>query len=54
MRVRVAQRFFRRAVLASYRAQCCVSEIHLPALLVASHIALLKAGIADLKLQISE
>ncbi len=54
VRVRVARRFFRRAVLASYRARCCVSEIHLPALLVASQIASPKAGIADLKLQISD
>ena len=40
----VAQRFFRRAVLASYRGLCCVSEIHLPALLVASHIVPWKAN----------
>lgn len=43
VRVRLAQRFFRRAVLASFQAKCCISEIHLPALLVASHIVPWKA-----------
>lgn len=37
-RVRLAQRFFRRAVLASYNARCCVSGISAKELLVASHI----------------
>lgn len=38
VRVRLAQRFFRRAVLASYASRCCVSEIPVASLLVASHI----------------
>ncbi len=38
VRVRRAQRFFRRAVLTSYAGQCCISGIALPQLLVASHI----------------
>ena len=38
IRVRTAQDFFRRAVLASYASQCCISRIALPELLVASHI----------------
>jgi predicted restriction endonuclease len=36
--VRMAQNFFRRAVLASYGARCCVSGIELEELLIASHI----------------
>ena len=36
--VRLAQRFFRRAVLASYRSRCCVSNIAQKELLIASHI----------------
>lgn len=36
--VRLAQRFFRRTVVASYGGQCCVSGISLKELLVASHI----------------
>lgn len=36
--VRRAQRFFRRAVLASFNNRCCVSGIQLPELLIASHI----------------
>lgn len=38
VRVRRAQRFFRRAVLTAYEARCCVTDITLPDLLVASHI----------------
>ncbi|WLD14619.1 HNH endonuclease [Planctellipticum variicoloris] len=38
VRVRRAQRFFRRAVLTAYEARCCVTDIGLPDLLVASHI----------------
>lgn len=44
VKVRLAQRFFRRAVLASYQARCCVSDIHVPVLLVASHIVPWKAS----------
>jgi len=36
--VRVAQRFFRATVLASYEDRCCISGIALPSLLIASHI----------------
>lgn len=36
--VRLAQRFFRRSILAAYQSRCCVTGIDLPALLVASHI----------------
>lgn len=36
--VRRAQRFFRRAVLASFNNCCCVSGIQIPELLIASHI----------------
>lgn len=35
---RVKQSFFRRAVLSSYRGQCCISGVSEPRLLVASHI----------------
>jgi hypothetical protein len=35
---RVKQRFFRRAVLSSYRGRCCMSGLSEPRLLVASHI----------------
>lgn len=38
VRVRLAQDFFRRAVLASYGSRCCVSRIALDELLIASHI----------------
>lgn len=38
VRVRRAQRFFRRAVLTAYEARCCVTGIGFPDLLVASHI----------------
>ncbi|RXZ43806.1 HNH endonuclease [Crenobacter cavernae] len=35
---RVGQRFFRRALLASYRGRCCMTGLAEPRLLVASHI----------------
>ena len=37
-KIRVGQRFFRRAVLTAYNGQCCVTGLAIPALLVASHI----------------
>lgn len=36
--VRIAQRFFRQVVLAAYDNRCCISDLNLPMLLVASHI----------------
>jgi len=38
VRIRRGQDFFRRAVLASYGGQCCMSGITEPSLLLASHI----------------
>jgi predicted restriction endonuclease len=38
VRVRYAQGFFRRAVLASYDLRCCITDNPVPALLAASHI----------------
>lgn len=38
VQVRLAQRFFRRSVLASYGDRCCISSIEVRCLLVASHI----------------
>lgn len=38
VRVRLAQSFFRRAILSAYEGRCCISEIPIPELLVASHI----------------
>ena len=38
MQVRVNQARFRRAVLTSYHATCCMSGLSIPKLLVASHI----------------
>lgn len=35
---RIKQRFFRRAVLSSYRSRCCISGVSDTRLLVASHI----------------
>jgi putative restriction endonuclease len=35
---RIKQRFFRRAVLSSYRSRCCISRVSDTRLLVASHI----------------
>lgn len=37
-RVRLAQGFFRRTVLAAYLGRCCISGIPIPELLIASHI----------------
>ena len=38
VRVRRGQQFFRQTVLSSYGVRCCISEINVPRLLVASHI----------------
>ncbi len=38
VRVRYAQRFFRRAVLSAYSLECCITGNPIPQLLVASHI----------------
>lgn len=38
IRVRVGQAFFRRAVLAAYQEQCCITGLAVPDLLNASHI----------------
>jgi len=38
IRVRRGQQFFRQTVLSSYGVRCCISEINVPRLLVASHI----------------
>ena len=38
VRVRINQHFFRRAVLASYQNECCITGLAAPALLNASHI----------------
>ncbi len=38
VKVRIAQRFFRRTVMATYQSRCCVSGVAIPELLVASHI----------------
>lgn len=38
VKVRRAQRFFRRSVLATYDSKCCISGIDVPQLLIASHI----------------
>lgn len=35
---RIKQNFFRRAVISSYRARCCMSGLSEPKLLIASHI----------------
>ncbi|MDB5337308.1 MAG: putative restriction endonuclease [Planctomycetaceae bacterium] len=37
-KVRLAQRFFRSSVLASYASRCCITDINQPAFLIASHI----------------
>jgi len=36
--VRLAQRFFRKTILASYESCCCVTGISIPSLLIASHV----------------
>ena len=38
VRVRRGQQFFRQTVLSCYGIRCCISEINVPRLLVASHI----------------
>ena len=38
VRVRLAQKFFRRAVISSYDSRCCVTGIDIRSLLIASHI----------------
>lgn len=38
IKTRLAQGFFRRAVLAAYQNQCCISGNPIPELLIASHI----------------
>lgn len=38
VKVRVNQARFRRSVLASYSARCCISGLSVPQLLIASHI----------------
>ncbi|MGB1252926.1 MAG: HNH endonuclease [Candidatus Promineifilaceae bacterium] len=38
VKTRVNQSFFRKAVLASYDSKCCITELPLQSLLVASHI----------------
>lgn len=38
VKVRLAQRFFRKTVMASYAQKCCITEISHPAFLIASHI----------------
>lgn len=37
-KIRLAQGFFRRTVLAAYLGRCCISGIPIPELLIASHI----------------
>jgi putative restriction endonuclease len=38
VQARVNQNFFRLAILASYDNRCCITGLHIPELLVASHI----------------
>jgi len=38
LKVRRGQQFFRQAILNAYAVRCCISEINVPRLLVASHI----------------
>lgn len=45
--VRLAQRFFRRTVITNYGTRCCISGIHLPELLVASHIVPWSRSVKD-------
>ena len=44
VRVRLTQRFFREAVLASFNERCCISGNPVPALLEAAHIQPWSAG----------
>lgn len=38
VKIRLGQRFFRKAVLASYNGRCCITGNPIPELLIASHI----------------
>lgn len=38
VKIRMGQNFFRKVILTSYKRQCCICEMPLSALLVASHI----------------
>lgn len=38
VKLRVNQSFFRQTVLAAYDGRCCITGLHLPELLIASHI----------------
>lgn len=38
IKTRVNQRFFRNSVLTSYKNSCCITQINIPSLLIASHI----------------
>ena len=37
-KVRLGQQFFRKTILANYRSRCCVCNMPIPTLLIASHI----------------
>lgn len=37
-KIRVGQKFFRKAVLSAYDFKCCITGLDIPKLLVASHI----------------
>ena len=37
-RVRVGQNFFRKTILANFHSSCCICELSIPNLLIASHI----------------
>ena len=38
VKIRVNQCFFRSTILSSYNLRCCITELSIPSLLVASHI----------------
>jgi predicted restriction endonuclease len=38
VKIRLAQRFFRQAILANYQSKCCICGLPVPQLLIASHI----------------
>lgn len=38
VKVRLAQQFFRKVLMSSYASKCCICEMPIPELLVASHI----------------
>jgi predicted restriction endonuclease len=46
-KVRVGQRFFRKAVLSAYGYKCCMTGLSIPRLLVASHIVPWRHDIAN-------